>query len=101
MSDASTFLAVHAETFLRAALAAEYGIKIRVHVVSPDPIVTPALRARAILYRFRGELGNDVYNSLQIRLSPDDPQNRLWIIRGDVRAKGGATEGADIDIEAL
>ena len=77
----ATLMATQAEAVLRAAARSEFGIRVRV-IALRDDIMTPALRARQVLYRFRNELGAEEFKDLQIRLSPDDPEHRLWIIRG-------------------
>lgn len=74
----NTLHAQNARQILLQALSAEYGV--RVHVQSTDAMITPALRARQILYRFKKE--DSDFDELSIRLDPDDPNNRLWIIRG-------------------
>lgn len=60
---------------LNEALKTDYGIAVSVH--APN-MTTPSLRAKQVLYRFKNE--NSDFANLQIRLSPDDPDNELWII---------------------
>ena len=62
---------------LYQALESENGI--RVTVESPGLMVAPSLRAKQVLYRFKSE--NREFDCLQIRLSPDDPDRELWIIK--------------------
>lgn len=65
-------LQIAASKVLYAAVAAEVGIVVRTE---------SALRAKAILYRFRQEIGDPILSSIQIRLSPDDPDHELWLIK--------------------
>ena len=74
-----TILRDQAESILRQALAAPVGIQIRVLEEIPGT-VTPSLRVKQILYRFRKEIGDVDLKSLQIWLCPHDPDRRLWIV---------------------
>ena len=74
-----TILSSLADSILRAALAEELFLVVRVHS-GPD-VVTPALRARQILYRFRNEFPDPAFRELQIRLSPQNPDTELWVGR--------------------
>ena len=50
-------------------------------VIVRDPtnsIITPVLRAKQDLYRFKKDSAD--WTHLKIFLSPDDPDNRLWIV---------------------
>lgn len=71
-----TLLALQAEAILDAASRSNVGIIVH----APD---ATALHMKQVLYRFRKELGNGAYRNLQIILSPDDPDHRVWIIRRD------------------
>lgn len=75
----STLHAQNARQILLTAMSAEYGVQILVHAPEGD-VVTASIRARQTLYRFKNEDAD--FKSLHIRLHPDDPTNRLWIIRG-------------------
>lgn len=79
----NTLLAQNARQILLQALATEFGLLIRVQCA--DAMVTPALRARQVLYRFKKE--DSDFDELHFRLDPDDPDNCLWIIRGRVVAE--------------
>ena len=59
-------------TILQAAASAEIGLCIKTN----DPY-----KARASLYRFRKDLGDHELKQLQIRVSPNDSEGELWIIR--------------------
>lgn len=72
-----TLLFQTANAILREALASDYGIVILCE--SPQPMTSISLRAKQVLYRFKRE--NRDYDGLKIRLSPDDPENRLWITK--------------------
>lgn len=74
---ADTLLAQTAQAILLEALASEYGIVIKVE--SPQPMTSITLRAKQVLYRFKKE--NRDFDILKIRLSPDDPDGRLWITK--------------------
>lgn len=62
---------------LREAVSRETGIVVRVE--SPGGMSTPVLRAKQVLYRFKSE--NTDFKDLQIRVSPDDPDRELWLIK--------------------
>lgn len=62
---------------LNEAISRETGIVVRVE--SPGGMVTPVLRAKQVLYRFKSE--NTDFKNLQIRISPDDPDHELWLIK--------------------
>jgi hypothetical protein len=83
-------LEIQCDAALRAAISAQFGVRIR--VISIDTVVAPTLRAKQILYRFRREFGPD-FRAVQIRLDPRDPDNRLWLINGNnIAAPEGAEE---------
>ena len=65
---------------LRSAVESRLGIQVRV-LESGGGVVTPSLRAKQILYRFRKELGDAEFQTLAIRLCPHDPDHVLWITR--------------------
>lgn len=66
-----------ARDILDAAINSPEGIEVLVE--SPQPMAGITLRAKQILYSVRKE--NADYKVLQIRLSPTDPSNSLWIIK--------------------
>lgn len=70
-------LELAAASILYQALEAPLGIGLIVRTGTES-----SLRGKAILYRFRREIGDPALMCLQIRLSPDDPEHELWIIRG-------------------
>lgn len=74
MSD--SLLAQGARNILRAAIESETGIIVK--IASPVPVIAMALRAKQTLYRFKQE--NSDFAQIQIILSPDDPDNELWLI---------------------
>jgi hypothetical protein len=59
-------------TILQQAASAEYGIAIR----TSDPY-----RARTELYNARKELNDPTLTGLQIRVSPDNPNGEIWLLR--------------------
>jgi hypothetical protein len=81
-----TILQDQAHSILRQAVESRIGIQIKILDDGKDngdtPVVTPSLRVKQILYRFRKEIGDVELLSLQIRLCPRDPNNRLWITKG-------------------
>jgi hypothetical protein len=81
-----TILRDQAHSILHRALESRIGIQIRILDDGKDkgdtPVVTPSLRVKQIFYRFRKEIGDIELLSLQIRLCPKDPNNRLWITKG-------------------
>jgi hypothetical protein len=85
-----TALELAARDILEAAASSATGIRCRILTPVGIDSVTPTLRAKQVLYRFRRELGDPRYAQIQIRLSPDDPDNELWLIRT------GDTSAADI-----
>ncbi len=76
-----SILSAQAESCLRQVLKAKYGIQIYVAQTGLGGVVTPALRARQILYRFRQEIGDAELNKIQIKTCPHDPDNRLWLLK--------------------
>lgn len=56
----------------RSAADASTGIVVR---------TDDAARARVMLYEARKLLGDVEFNQLMIRVSPDDTEHELWIIR--------------------
>jgi hypothetical protein len=75
-----SILATQAESCLRQALEAQYGIQVLI-LQDNGGVVTPALRAKQILYRFRREIGDIELNKITIRSCPSDPDHRLWLIK--------------------
>jgi hypothetical protein len=59
-------------TILLAAASATFGLVVRTN--SP-------YKARAMLYRVRKELGDTTLEGLHIRVSPDDTEGAIWVIR--------------------
>lgn len=76
-----SILAQQAELALRAAYNSEFGVQVLCAHDLGNPVVTPSLRTKQILYRFRREIGDVELLKIQIRLCPHDPNNRLWLIR--------------------
>jgi hypothetical protein len=76
-----SILSNQAENVLRTALESPYGIQILIYEDPPGQVVTPTLRARQILYRFRQEIGDKDMDQIQIRLCPTDPDHRLWLVK--------------------
>jgi hypothetical protein len=74
-----TLLADSARNILREAIVSELGIVVRVQPTSD--MIAPALRAKQVLYRFRQE--DSDFATLQIVLSPTDPDREIWIIKKD------------------
>lgn len=83
----TTFLSLQAEKILTECLSSEFGIQVLVHE-NGHGTVTPALRARQILYRFRQELPNPEFKTIMIKLCPKDPDHRLWIIKRSPEEEG-------------
>lgn len=75
-----TLLARSAHAALRAALDSDMGIEVR--VVTNAPMINQAQRGRQVLYRYKKL--DAAFADLHIRVSPDDPDHCLWIIRADV-----------------
>ncbi len=71
-----TLLAAGAFQILSQAAQAETGVIVE--ITSPVPMIAPALRAKQVLYRFKGE--NSDFANIQILLSPDNPDGELWLI---------------------
>lgn len=69
-----TALREQSAAILNRALLAEIGIIVR---------TDNAMRAKAVLYRFRKELGDPNLMKLQLRLSPDAPDTDIWVFRGE------------------
>jgi len=76
----NTFLAAQALAMLTKAAECQYGGRFKINFPEDTSPVAPALRAKQILYRFRKELGNPTFLNMQVRLCPDDPTNKIWII---------------------
>ena len=81
-----TILADAAAKALYTALESPIGIIIRTYH-SSETLVTPSSRAKQILYRFRKELGDIELLKIQIRFSPTDPDNELWLIKTETGAQ--------------
>jgi len=78
-----------ARSILRQAALSEFGLEIGITATS-DKIITPALRAKQILYRFKSEDAD--FSNLRIDLSPTDPDKYLWIINTGPRIPTTALE---------
>lgn len=76
-----TLIEIAALTILDACVQSEHGIIVKVERRETEDVNTPALRAKNILYRFRKDNGNPDYLNIQIRLSPDDPDTELWLLK--------------------
>ena len=77
-----TLLAQGARAVLRTAAQADVGVIVE--VLDPSgTVIAPALRAKQVLYRFKSE--DSDFASIQIILSPDNPDGELWL----VNRKGG------------
>ena len=91
--------AAQALEILHLASTREFGLRVRV-IARPRadglPSPTPSWRGRQILWRFRQEDNNPLLRQLQIRLSPNDPDNEIWIIKFDRELTSGP-EGREID----
>lgn len=74
-----TLLAEIAHRILNAALEAQVGIEVLIE--APPQVMTPTLRAKQVLLRFKREDAN--FANLQIKLAPHDPDHRLWLIKKD------------------
>lgn len=71
-----TDLELQCVAILRAALDEEYGIAVHTN----DPF-----RARATLYRVRQLTADTEFAHLTIRVSPDNTENEIWIVRNTSR----------------
>ena len=66
-----------ASMILDAAATAPLGIVVSTN----DPY-----KARATIYTTRQKLGNPLYAEIQIKVSPDNPEREIWLIRKDQMA---------------
>lgn len=64
-------------TVLEAARDSDIGLCIKTN----DPY-----KARASLYKFRKDLGDVTLTSLQIRVSPNNSENEIWILKPNLGA---------------
>lgn len=76
-----TLLSDQAARALYATLESPLGTIWRASHSTDAPMISPALRAEQILYRFRKELGDPELLKIQIRLSPDDPDHEIYLIK--------------------
>lgn len=97
----ATPLELAAFNALRAACDSPLGIIIRVEVPPGITSVTPALRAKQVLYRFRDELKDVEFKSIQIRFSPDNPDTELWLVKTDVVNPSDSLEDLSAPTQAL
>lgn len=65
---------------LKSAAESPFGVVLRVESPPDRSTSSPALRAKQSLYALRKTLADPIFDRLQIRLSPDDPDKELWII---------------------
>lgn len=65
-------LEVQCLAVLRAASSAQFGVVLR---------TSNAAKARATLYRIRKDLGDVALAAIHIRVSPDDSEHELWLLR--------------------
>lgn len=65
-------LEVQCAQILNSALNSTYGLVVR---------TSSAAKARATFYRTRSILGDATFQDIQIRVSPDDSECELWLIR--------------------
>lgn len=74
-----TLQETQALAILEGALRSEFGLIVRAELIADGTsLASPAAKAKQVLYRFRTDYAD--YRDLQIRLSPTDPANELWII---------------------
>jgi len=92
-----TLIEIAALTILDACIASQHGIIVKIEKRESDDVNTPALRAKQILYRFRKENGNPEYLNIQIRLSPDDPDTELWLLKTPETLPDQQVQVLDID----
>lgn len=76
-----TLLADAARRILAEAACVSIGIVV--HVETIGDVLTPVLRAKQVLYRFKSE--DSDFANIHIRISPDDPDTHLWLIRTDAK----------------
>ena len=74
------FLRATAYGLLQECLDQPHGLTVEVEALGPMP--APALRAKQILYRFKAE--NADFADIQILLSPDNPNNELWLLKNGI-----------------
>ena len=72
-----TMLDLQCHAILTAATSAELGIV----VTTDDPI-----RARASLYKFRSSFPDPSFAEVQIRVSPNDSEREIWLIKKEAVA---------------
>lgn len=65
---------------LERAESTEVGIQIRIITPTNQDSVTPALRAKQILYRFQKELAPR-FSNLMIKFHPEDPDHRILVLK--------------------
>ena len=70
-----TVLELQCLAIWKAALSSTVGIRVGTN----DPT-----RARALMYKVRSTAGDVELNPLMIRVSPDDSEGELWILRNSV-----------------
>lgn len=68
---------------LREALSATYGVVVA---------TSNAARARTAFYAARNKIRDSELAQLQIRVSPDDSEGELWIIRAQPTVSLAATD---------
>lgn len=80
-----TALDINCHMVLMAASTAELGIVLTTN----DPP-----KARACLYKFRRDFGDPTFADLHIRVSPNNAEGELWILR-HAKASQGLAQGLD------
>ena len=70
-------LEIQCSTILYAAISAEFGLVIKTN----NPY-----KARASLYKTRRAIGDTELAKLQIRVSPNNSEGEIWLLRQDVAA---------------
>jgi hypothetical protein len=76
-----------AASIFEQAVRSPYGLVLKTYVDSSvAAVISPAQRAKQILYRFRQELPDPAYARLQIKFDPRDPVSGLWIINTEGEA---------------
>lgn len=79
-------LEIQCSTILYAAISAEFGLVIKTN----NPY-----KARASLYKVRRDLGDTELAALQIRVSPNDSEGEIWLLRQKVTPSVNLQDLAD------
>ena len=67
-----SLLDIQCSAIFAAACSADIGIVVRTDA---------PLRARQALYKFRQAVADPAYADIHIRVSPNDPEGEIWIMR--------------------